>query len=240
MRLFLTGYSANSVLENKMSTDNENNVLLLAGAEKLGLAIDSEAMTLLESYCDDVCFWNKVAGISSHKTRRDIIINMFLDSLAGIKVLDRFEYYKVLDIGTGGGFPGLPIRILKKRMNLTLMDSSEKKAQFLRNLIKKFCLENVNVCCMRAEMPQKFLSCESDFDIVLSRAMAPLNELISMSLNFLKPQGRIIAWKGPGVSVEIKESDEIFRLSHAEIEDIYYYELPFSDRKRNITIVRKT
>jgi len=213
-------------------------VILKKGADSLGVALSGEASLKLLELADHVLFWRGVAGLTSYTDMRDILIYMVLDSLAAVPLLASPAPQRVLDLGTGAGFPGLPLRIALPSLDITLMDSSTKKAEFLGRLTKALDLDDVKVLCCRAdEAEAKGLSCL--FDVVVSRACTSLGELAQLSSPYLRPGGRLLAWKGPQLNREIEEAGSTLSDCSLRLEDPFPYTLPFAGRSCTVASVRK-
>jgi 16S rRNA (guanine527-N7)-methyltransferase len=213
--------------------------IIRKGAEALGVKLSDEALSLLIAYCEEVEFWNRIAGITAYRTRKKLLVYMFLDSIAPMALIQSLSHDQVLDMGTGGGFPGLPCRILCPTMALTLLDSSTKKAEFLRNMVKKLKVGGVRVLCEEAGKLTKMVGEKEHYNLILSRAFASLSEIVRLAAPLLSGGGRIMAWKGPGVKGEIEESLPACKDSGMEREELFRYTLPFVNQEMNIAVLRK-
>ena len=213
--------------------------LLQAGASALGLSIPSELLPLFGRYYDELAFWNRIAGITSYRKEKDVLIYMFLDSMAGVKVLDGVPGSLLLDVGTGGGFPGLPMKMLRPAVNLVLLDSSEKKVRFLEHLVRELALDGVTVLRGRIQKLAESSPYREKFDVMCIRALAPLKELVEMVFPCLSVGGHALAWKGPSVREEIHEAKGICVEVGAQWGGIFSYRLPFVDEERHIVAIKK-
>lgn len=196
----------------------------------LGLEADLAAFA---EYGRQILFWNRIAGITSHRTAEEIYEYMFLDSLYGFRVKELLEGKKVGDFGTGGGFPGVPLKMILPAMSLHLIDSSRKRCDFLEKLVRHLGLDGVTVLCERGEE----LAEKTDFDVVVSRACAELFRLLEWTLPLVRPGGRLVLWKGPLWREELRRARNVMESSGAALESFYEYELPSEGRKRTLLVL---
>ncbi len=216
----------------------KGSLLLRRGAGELGVVLSPEVSNKLLELADHVLFWRSVAGLTSYTDLRDVLIYMVLDSLAAAPLLTSPVPQRVLDLGTGAGFPGIPLKILMPSLEVTLMDSSTKKAEFLTRLTHIMGLDEVQIrCCRAGDMKKNGLSCF--FDVVVSRACASLGELCLLSMPYLKAGGRILAWKGPQLQNEVEEASSILQHNDLTYEGSFPYALPFAGRSSTIAAIRK-
>ncbi|MHC9539833.1 MAG: 16S rRNA (guanine(527)-N(7))-methyltransferase RsmG [Vulcanimicrobiota bacterium] len=216
----------------------KSSLLLRQGADELGIALTHDMCRALLELADHVLFWRSVAGLTSYTVLQDVLIYMVLDSLAAVPLLTSSSSQRVLDLGTGAGFPGLPLKIVMPSLDVTLMDSSTRKAEFLTRLARIMGLSEVSVCCCRAD---DIRSAEPQclFDVIVSRACASLGELCQLSSPYLKPGGRILAWKGPQLEKELEDARSILSDNDLSYEGSFPYTLPFAARSCTIAAVRK-
>lgn len=174
-----------------------------------------------ESYIKELIAWNEKFNLTSITDPEEIRIKHFEDSLSVLQAID-LKNEKVLDIGTGAGFPGIPLKIARPDIKLTLMDSTKKKTEFLKHIIKALDLSDVKVVWGRAG--EVLLG---HFDVVVARAVAKLPKLVPIALTYLKPGGLLIAQKGP----EVEEYS-------GKIKEIKKIELS-NGHKRSLVIIKK-
>ncbi len=160
----------------------------------------------------------------------------FYDSLLPTEVVD-FNYKKVLDIGSGAGFPGMPLAITYDNSDFTLLETTGKKCVFLRNTTEKLGLKNVNVLEKRAEDINQ--EERESFDIVVSRAVSDLQILLEISIPYLKVGGILIAYKGEKYKEEISRCTNAFNMLNCEVLDVQERKLPISNEKRFNIIIKK-
>ena len=183
--------------------------------------------------------WNQKINITSIEDEEEIDIKHFLDSLTPLKTGLIKKGVKVIDIGTGGGFPGLPLKIVVDSMNLVLLDSLMKRINFLDEVINNLKLDNAITIHGRAEDYGQDKLYREKFDIAISRAVASLDTLCEYSLPFVKVGGYFIAMKGKNVEEELEESKKAVSLLGGELVDKLLVEIPKSDIVHSLIIFKK-
>ena len=204
--------------------------------EKLNISVTKENLASLAKYKDLLVEYNKKFNLTAIKSDEEIYLKHFYDSLTLIKAYSLNGNLKLLDIGTGAGFPGLVLKIFYPDLELTLLDSNHKKIAFLEVVIKELNLKNVTCINSRAEnLPKTY---REYFDIVTSRAVAHLRILLELSIPYLKVGGKLIAMKGLSEE-EIKESTKILEKLDSRIVDTIKFNLPIEGSNRSLVIVQK-
>ena len=204
--------------------------------EKLNISVTKENLASLAKYKDLLVEYNKKFNLTAIKSDEEIYLKHFYDSLTLIKAYSLNGNLKLLDIGTGAGFPGLVLKIFYPDLELTLLDSNHKKIAFLEVVIKELNLKNVTCINSRAEnLPKTY---REYFDIVTSRAVAHLRILLELSIPYLKVGGHLIAMKGLSED-EIKESAKILEKLDSTIVDTIKFNLPIEGSNRSLVIVQK-
>ncbi len=204
--------------------------------EKLNITVTKENLASLAKYKDLLVEYNKKFNLTAIKSDEEIYLKHFYDSLTLIKAYSLNGNLKLLDIGTGAGFPGLVLKIFYPDLELTLLDSNHKKIAFLEVVIKELNLKNVTCINSRAEnLPKTY---REYFDIVTSRAVAHLRILLELSIPYLKIGGKLIAMKGLSEE-EIKESAKILEKLDSTIVDTIKFNLPIEGSNRSLVIVQK-
>lgn len=218
------------------------NDLLISSVESLNLNIDLTDKMLKQfiTYKDKILEWNKNINLTAIIDEKDIILKHFIDSISILKVIDlNNKNISLIDIGTGAGFPGIPVKIVNPSLKLTLVDSLNKRIKFLNHIIDSLELENVVAIHSRAEDLGKDSLFRENFDIATSRAVANMKVLCEYNLPFVKVGGKFIALKGPNINDELLEAKENIKLLGGEIEDIKYINIPKTDIKHTLIIVNK-
>lgn len=180
--------------------------------------------------------WNKKINLTAIEDQDEIILKHFIDSLTIERYIKNAK--SIIDIGTGAGFPGIPIAIINNNINITLLDSLNKRIKFLNNIIQKLELNNVIAIHGRAEDIAKLEEYREKFDIVTSRAVAPFNILLEYMLPFNKVNGNSISMKGSNIE-EIENSSKALNELGGKIESIEKINLPNTEVQRNIIIIEK-
>lgn len=180
---------------------------------------------------------NKVMNLTGITEPKEVILKHFIDSLTILKYIDKNS--TVIDVGTGAGFPGLPIKIAEDTIEMTLLDSLNKRINFLNEVIESNELNKIHTIHGRAEDFGKDVKYREKFDIVTSRAVASLNVLLEYMLPFVKIGGKCICMKGSNCDDEIENAKNAIKILGGEIEKIEKFTLPNSDNNRTIMIIKK-
>lgn len=205
--------------------------LLNEGAAKLDIYLTSEQISLFYKYFQELLVWNKKINLVKRKNGKEIIIKDFLDSLICHKRI--LDDNLLLDLGAGAGFPGVPLKIIKSSLQVTLYEASLKRVHFLQNLIRLLEINNLQVQWAGKEK-EKEKNIHKKFDYVISRAFGSLLKFCQYALPFVKEGGILIAMKGKKGEEELKLTvPEINKLGLA-VSFIDYLQLPFLGHKRII------
>ena len=188
-------------------------------------------------YADLIVEWNKKINLTAITNREDIIIKHFIDSLSISKYIN--NNLKVIDIGTGAGFPGIPLKIYNPSLNITLLDSLNKRIKFLDTVIEELKLNNIRAIHGRAEEIARNDNYREKYDIVTSRAVSKLNTLVEYMLPFAKENGICICMKGPNIYEELDEAERAIKILGGKVEKVEEFFLPKTDIKRSVIIIRK-
>lgn len=170
---------------------------------------------LFNKYLNLLLKWNKTYNLTALKTSEEIREKHFDDSLSIIKYLP--DIGTILDIGTGAGFPGIPIKIAKPELEITLLESIQKKCNFCQTVIRELGLQKIKIICGRAE-DRKVQTKIGKFNFIISRATFSLKELIEMSLPYFNNDSKLISIKGLDVKKEIEEAKDILQKNNLKIE----------------------
>lgn len=204
--------------------------------ELLGIKPTEEQLNKLDAYATMLIEYNKKFNLTAITKKEDIYLKHFYDSLTITKAIDLSGNLKILDIGTGAGFPGLVLKIFFPNIELTLLDSNNKKILFLNEVIKELDLKNVNCIHSRAEELSKEF--REYFDLVTSRAVAHLRILTELAIPYLKVNGLFIPLKG-NIEEELQASTNTITKLKSEVINIINFNLPIENSTRNIVTIKK-
>ena len=213
--------------------------ILIKELEKIKIQIGEKKLAQFKIYMDYLMEYNSHTNLTAIVQPEQILIKHFFDSLVITKFLDIKSGDTFIDVGTGAGFPGVPIKIAFKDINLTLMDSSNKKVAFLKKLIEKLAVE-AEIFRARAEELGLQKSFREKFDFAVSRAVAPLNILAEYCLSLVKPSGFFVAMKGPSAQEEISNAESAIKILGGKVLKIETFKLPQNSGTRSIVIIQKT
>lgn len=212
---------------------------LVKGAKELKLDINQDDIEKFKNYKELLKEWNKKINITSITDDIEIDIKHFIDSITPLTTNLFRENMKIIDIGTGGGFPGIPLKILKKDLDVVLLDSTMKRINFLKDVIEKLNLDNIVAIHGRAEEYGKDVKHREKYDIAVSRAVASLNTLCEYCLPFVKVGGFFISMKGSQIEDELKEARNSIDILGGEVREVKKIELPLSDISHSLIIIEK-
>ena len=210
---------------------------LIEMSNKIGIKLNLEEIEKLYKFMDLLLEWNEKINLTAITKPEDIILKHFIDSITIKKYIENKD--KVLDMGTGAGFPGIPLKIISSDTNFTLVDSLNKRIIFLNEVCDKLKLEKIDNIHARAEELEKNKNYREQYDIVTSRAVARLASLVEYMLPFVKVGGSCICMKGSNVEEELNEAKNAIKILGGDIEKVDRFLLPESDIERNIVIIKK-
>lgn len=211
---------------------------LVEGSKKLGVGLGAKQQYLFRHYLNNLKFFNKKLNLTRITDDYGIVVKHFLDSVSVIKSTRIKPAARVIDIGAGAGFPGIPLKIVEPKIFLYLLESSRKKALFLETVTKKLDLAGVSIVNERAEIFGQGAGREK-FDVAVARAVSSLATLFEYAVPTLKIGGYFIAQKGRVSQPELSQAKEATKFLNCEIEEVSRVEVPFEEAERNLVIVRK-
>lgn len=203
---------------------------------ELRINLTEEQLVQLDTYCNFLLEYNSHTNLTAIKEEDQVYLKHFYDSLTFIKAIDVTKYNNLLDIGTGAGFPGMVLKIVFPELEVTLLDSNNKKINFLQELASKLGLTKVNFYHGRAE--DFCAKNRESFDIVTARAVTNMTALSELCLPLVKLSGYFIALKGSNQE-ELKDSQNAIKILGGQIEDTINFELPYEGGERNIVKIIK-
>ncbi|MBP2033997.1 16S rRNA (guanine527-N7)-methyltransferase [Clostridium algifaecis] len=183
--------------------------------------------------------WNKKVNLTTIIEDEQIIKKHFIDCIKIFKFVPLKKKVNFIDVGTGAGFPGIPMSIVKPDINVILLDSLAKRVNFLNEVISKLKLKGITTIHGRAEDISRKFEYRESFDVSVSRAVANLSVLSEFCIPYVKLGGYFVAMKGPSVENEIKESKNAISILGGKIEDIIEVEIEKSELRHNLVIIKK-
>jgi 16S rRNA (guanine527-N7)-methyltransferase len=218
--------------------ENTLQKILSEASSAIGISLGEREFTLFQEYYSELIFWNNKINLISVKSELDIPIKHFIDSLIPLQFIEN-KNNSLIDIGTGAGFPGIPLKIAADTLKVSLLDSSRKKASFLKNIVRKLRLDDTIIINRRVELLMKDETCRGAFDVVISRASFKLQQFLEIGAFFIPPGGILIAMKGVNINKELEEAEGISQevgLKHIGCHEI---RLPITEDFRKIVIYKK-
>lgn len=204
------------------------------------IKLNPRQLEAFDWYAGELQSWNERFNLTSVTDRSQIEIKHFLDSLSCLAVMRPRPGERIVDIGTGAGFPGIPIRIACPQVHLILVESIGKKAQFCQHVVDQLDLTNVLVINARAEQVGRQLEYRESFDWAVARAVAKLPTLLEYMLPLVKVGGGAIAQKGDTAPAEAQSATVALEVLGGKLEEIIPVELPSVTETRHLVVVRKT
>ena len=206
--------------------------------KSLQIALNEDQIKAFYNFMNMLIEKNKVMNLTAIIEPKEIILKHFVDSLTIAKFMKHND--KVIDVGTGAGFPGIPLKIQNSTLEMCLLDSLNKRINFLNEVIEENNLKDVNTIHGRAEEFGQIKEYREKFDVAVSRAVAPLNTLLEYMLPFVKLNGVCICMKGKIKEEEVNETKNALEILGGKIEKIEQFNLPNTDNNRTVILVKKT
>jgi len=207
-------------------------------ANAAGFCLDDAQLNQFAVYSTLLRQWNEKMNLTAITEPDEIVLKHFVDSLYGIKFLSNAK--TLIDVGTGAGFPGVPLKIAKPELSLTLLDSLNKRLTFLEEVKNQLKLSDVTCVHSRAEDGAKSGSeLRESFDAAVSRAVANLSCLCEYCLPYVKIGGVFLAYKGPGVTEELAEAQNAIEILGGEVMGVFEYTLPDTDITHSVAVIKK-
>ena len=219
-----------------MSKEN----IFLWGLEQLQIKLSKEQLEAFETYYHMLVEKNKVMNLTAITEWEDVVIKHFLDSLALVKTTDITKEMTVLDMGTGAGFPGIPLKIAFPNLKIVLIDSLNKRILFLQEVIQTLGLQGIEAYHGRAEEYAKKTEFRGIFDLCVSRAVANLSTLSEYCIPYVKKGGYFIPYKSGNVQEEVENAKKAIHILGGKLEEIYDFTLPGTDMARTFVKIKKT
>lgn len=219
-----------------VESSGKTRVNMQENIEKQRACIEKDCQEQFAMYETLIKEYNDKYNLTTILERKDMFYKHFLDSSVGEPLFTRGA--SVLEVGSGAGFPSIPLKILRPDLKFTLLESVGKKCEFLRVVVDKLELENVNIYQSRAEELARDVSFREKFDFATARAVARMNTLSEYCLPFVKVGGKFIAYKS-GEVAELEEAATAYQTLGAKLSKVYRYELPEGYGARTLAVVEK-
>lgn len=213
--------------------------ILKNGLLSLGYEISKKQENKLSLFSELLVEWNNKMNLTSVTAPEDISVKHFLDSIVPIIVISPDKGKRVIDVGTGAGFPGMPIKIIREDLDFTFMDSLNKRINFLKEVSEKLELEGAEFIHARAEDAGKDKKHREKYDYAVSRAVAPLRVLSEYCIPFLKVNGIFMAFKSYDIDEEISDAKSMIGNLGAEIREVKEIKIPNTEIIRKIVLIEK-
>jgi 16S rRNA (guanine527-N7)-methyltransferase len=214
---------------------------LTAGASRLGIDLTPAQMDRFQTYYQELTDWNSRMNLTAITDYEEVQLKHFLDSLTVAPALPQPQSpdFRLIDVGSGGGFPGLPLKIAFPQLQLVLLESTNKKADFLRHIVKILSLEGVSVITGRAEETAHLPDYRERFDAAVARGLAEMNILAELTLPFCIVGGHLIAHKKGDIDNELSQSLKAIEILGGRLIEVKSVNLPEFNDKRFLVIVEK-
>ena len=209
-------------------------------ADKFNITITDDELAKFDKYFRLLIEWNEKINLTAITEPHEVAVKHMIDSLSCHDEKIFAENAHIIDVGTGAGFPGIPLKIYRPDLNVMLLDSLQKRIKFLNEVIITLGLKDITCVHARAEEAARQKQHREKYDVAVSRAVARLSVLAEYTLPYVKVGGCLIALKGAKFAEEVDEAQHAVTMLGGEIEDVRPVHLPTLDDKRAIIIVRKT
>ena len=203
-------------------------------AKNVNVELNDKQLKMFMKYYNLLIEKNKVMNLTAITDLEEVVIKHFIDSLSIAKFVDMTKEMNVIDVGSGAGFPGIPLKIAFPNINLVMLDSLGKRVNFLNDTTIRLDLTNVEAIHARAEDGAKVNGMRQNFDLCVSRAVANLATLSEYCLPFVKEGGMFVCYKSGNIDVELKESNKAITTLSSEVAGIDKFVLPETDIERTL------
>ena len=212
---------------------------LIAKAKEAGIKVTKAQAEKFQKYLELLLNWNEKINLTAITDPSECVVKHFVDSLLFLKTVSPKQGAKIIDVGTGAGFPGIPIAIMRPDVKLTLLDSLNKRLVFLREVCKELDIE-AEFVHKRAEEAGKIKGMRENYDIATARAVARMNTLCEYCIPLIKMKGLFVVMKGPGLDEEMEEAKKAIRILGCDVKKQENFTLPNEEKsERNIAVLQK-
>ncbi len=211
--------------------------VLKEGAAQLGCPLEERALSQFETFMALLLDWNTRMNLTAITDPKEVVAKHFLDSLTILPLLGQQD--TLIDVGTGAGFPGIPLKIARPSLEVTLMDALNKRITFLQEVANTLNMANITCLHSRAEDAGVQKSHREVYDVAVSRAVAHLSILAEYCLPFVKTGGKFISMKGAAATEEIHDAKAAIMKLGGEVSDVVTVQLPFTDITHSLVVISK-
>jgi 16S rRNA (guanine527-N7)-methyltransferase len=214
--------------------------ILRQGAANFNLSLTNSQLSAFEDYASALIAWNRRVNLTRIVEPDEIAVKHFLDSLAvWVALPSSSPSFSLIDVGSGAGFPGLPLKIVCPDIKLTLLEATGKKAAFLQHLVELLKLTDVKILAARAEESGRHPAQREQYDVAVARAVAALPVLAEYTLPLVKVGGRIIAQKGPDPALEIETAAQALTVLGGQLDRVVPVTIPGLGARRYLVVIAK-